>query len=60
MKGIALQVKDGKEESVYGCYLVLSPTPSVWHAIARHTVYAAIAHLTVHDLLYLAGCTVFA
>ena len=28
--------------------------------IARHTVYAAITHLTVHALLYLAGYIVFA
>ena len=29
-------------------------------AVACHTIYAAITHLTVHALLYLAGCTVFA
>ena len=51
MKGMALQVKDGKGESVNGCYLVLLPTPS---GMARH------CHLTVHEMLYLIGCTVFA
>ena len=51
MKGMALQIKDGKGESVYRCYLVLLPTSL---GTARHR------HLTVHDLLYLAGYTVFA
>ena len=61
MKGMALQVKDGKRESVYVCYLVLLPTPS---GIARHdllylTGNKVFAHLTIHDLARLEGCRVF-
>ena len=57
---MALQVKDGKRERVYGCYLVLSSTPSGTachrppYCLRRHR------HLTVHNLLYLTGCTMFA
>ena len=48
---MALQVKDRKGKNVYVCYLVLLPTPS---GTACHR------HFTVHDLLYLIGCIVFA
>ena len=56
---MALQVKDGKGESVYVCYLVLLPTSSgtAHHDMLYLTGNTVFAHLTVHDM---ADCTMFA
>ena len=58
---MALQVREKKRECIRTLSsLVAHVIGYGMAAVARHTVYAAIAHLTVHALLYLAGCTVFA
>jgi len=57
---VALQVREKKRECIRALpSLVAHAIGYGMAAVARHTVYAAIAHLTVHALLYLAGYTVF-
>ena len=57
---MALQVREKKRECIRALpSLVAHAIGYGMAAVARHTVYATIAHLTVHALLYQAGYTVF-
>ena len=58
---MTLQVREKERECIRALLsLVAYAIGYGMAAVARHTIYAAITHLTVHALLYLAGCTVFA
>jgi len=58
---MALQVREKERECMRALPSLVAHVIGYGMAVvAGHTVYVAIVYLTVHALLYLAGCTVFA